>query len=226
MSPGVIFDERVRVPFIASLAEFRQWASSAEFPESGRIDYLDGQIEVDMSPEDIFFHATLKTCVAAAIFSRVEELASGHVCTDRTRVSCVEADLSVEPDIVYISDRAIDTGRVRLIPKAGEEPDRFIEIEGGPDLVVEIVSDSSVAKDTLRLPAAYLAAGVKELWLIDARGKAPAFQILSIVRGKYAENKPDERGYRRSPVLRCVFRLERKRNRRGRYVYKLGERVK
>jgi hypothetical protein len=34
----------------------------------------DGRIEVDMSPEDVFTHGTLKSKVAAAIERRVEEL--------------------------------------------------------------------------------------------------------------------------------------------------------
>ncbi len=55
--------------------------------------------------------------------------------------------------------------------------DDYIEIEGPPDLIVEIVSKSSEKKDTLRLPAAYFAAGVPEFWLVDARHKPLYFQI-------------------------------------------------
>ena len=58
---------------------------------------------------------------------------------------------------------AIDEGRVRLIPKATGETGRFVEVEGSPDLVIEIVSDSSVNKDTWRLPKAYFDAGLSEL---------------------------------------------------------------
>jgi Uma2 family endonuclease len=78
--------------------------------------------------------------------------------------------LSCEPDIVYISDDAIDSGRARLVPNAGGRPGRYVEIEGAADLVVEIVSDATVVKDTRRLPVAYCRAGVRESWLIDARG--------------------------------------------------------
>lgn len=45
-------------------------------------------------------------------------------------------------------------GRVTFVPKAGGDPGRFVEVEGGPDLVVLIVGDSSVKKDTRRLPGA------------------------------------------------------------------------
>jgi hypothetical protein len=53
------------------------------------------------------------------------------------------------------SDAAIDGGRVRLVPASGGRPDRFAELEGAPDVVVEIVSDASVNQDTERLPACH-----------------------------------------------------------------------
>jgi len=223
MAAMVVFEDQLRIPFVSSLAEFRRWVHSSEFPERGRIDYLAGQIEVDMSPEDLFFHGTLKTAVAAAIFARVQRLRSGHVFTDRTRVTCPEADLSVEPDVVFLSDQAIDSGRVRLIPKVSDEPDRYIEIEGPPDLVVEIVSDTSVVKDTQQLPLDYYRAGVRELWLIDARPKQVQFSIFRRSRGRFACGKPTADHFQRSAVLRRAYRLER-RHRRGRPVYELIER--
>jgi Uma2 family endonuclease len=54
----------------------------------------------------------------------------------------------------------------------------YIEILGSPDLVVEIVSDSSVRKDTTLLRDAYWKAGVREYWLFDARGAEIRFDIL------------------------------------------------
>ena len=76
-----------------------------------------------------------------------------------------------------VSDDAIEAGRVRLVPAARGKPDRFVELEGAPDLIVEIASDSSTRKDTQRLPASYHAAGVRELWLIDARRADVQFTI-------------------------------------------------
>jgi Uma2 family endonuclease len=58
----------------------------------------------------------------------------------------------------------LDSGRARFVPKAGAEPGRYVEVEGPPDLIVEIVSDASVAQDTHRLPEAYVRAGVTEFW--------------------------------------------------------------
>jgi len=45
--------EQIEIPTIHNLAEFRRWALSEDFPERGRIDYIAGKIEVDMSPEDM-----------------------------------------------------------------------------------------------------------------------------------------------------------------------------
>jgi Uma2 family endonuclease len=220
----VLLDLEVEIPTIRNLAEFRQWALSDAFPERGRIDYIAGRIEVDMSPEDFFTHGTLKTRVAAEISDRVEELDLGHTLIAETRVSSVPGDVSAEPDVVVITHEAFDAGRVTLVPKASGEPDRFVEVEGGPDLVVEIVSDSSVKKDTKRLPRAYFAAGVRELWLIDARGKELVFQIHRRGASGFEAVDIDDAGYQRSEVLDAAYLLERSRHQRGHWIYRLHQR--
>ena len=156
MATTVVFEEQVEIPMdLSSLADFRRWALSDDFPERGRIDYIAGRIEVDMSPEDFFCHGTLKGEIFGVLHQRVKQGKLGHLVSDRTRISSVAADLSAEPDIVFLSHEALASGRVRLVPKAGGELGRYVEVEGAPDLIVEIVSDSSVTKDTQRLPEAY-----------------------------------------------------------------------
>ena len=161
MASSVIFEERVEIPYFRSLAEFRAWALSDDFPERGRIDYIGGRIEVDMSPENLFFHGSIKTEVVGELRDVVRSAGGGYLFSDRTRISSPDADLSAEPDVVYLSAETIDSGRVRLVPSAGGEADSYVELEGAPDLVVEIVSDSSVAKDTKRLPIPYWRAGLR-----------------------------------------------------------------
>ncbi len=171
----VVFEEQIEVPSIEDLAGFRAWALSDEFPQRGRIDYIGGRIEVDMSPEDLFTHGTLKLQVAGKIEARVAELELGHAFVGETRVSSIAGNVSAEPDVVVISHDALDEGRVTLVPKATGEQGRYVEIEGAVDLIVEIVSDSSVRKDTQRLPAAYYRAGVRENWLIDCARRELGF---------------------------------------------------
>lgn len=208
----VLLSEQIEIPAIRDLTDFRRWALSDEFPERGRIDYIAGRIEVDMSPEDFFTHGTLKSRIAAEIVDRVEELDLGHTLIGETRISSVSGDVSAEPDVVVITHEALDSGRASLVQKASGEPDRFVEVEGAPDLVVEIVSDSSVKKDTQRLPVAYFAAGVREYWLIDARGEKLLFQIQ--VRGPqtFVPAAADQAGFQRSQVLNAVYELQRSRH--------------
>jgi Uma2 family endonuclease len=215
----VVFEELLEVPSIGDLAEFRAWALSDEFPQRGRIDYVAGRIEVDMSPEDLFTHGTLKLQVASKIEARVAELDLGHTFVGETRVSSVVGNFSAEPDVVVISHDALDEGRVTLTPKASGEEGRYIEIEGAVDLIVEIVSDSSVRKDTKRLPAAYYRGGVRENWLIDARSEQLIFQVLRRGTNSFEASLPDQNGFQRSEVLDCLVRLDRERHRRGHWVY-------
>ena len=156
--------------------------------------------------------------------SRIRELGLGELYTDRARVSCPVADLSVEPDIVFESNDSLDSGRVRLVPKFGGQQDRYSELEGAPDLIVEIVSDSSVRKDTRRLPKTYWQAGVREYWLVDARREELFFRIHQRGDADYQPALMDDESYQYSAVLDCWYRLDRSRNPRGRLQYLLRER--
>jgi hypothetical protein len=57
---------------IESLDWFRQWASSEDFPETGRIDFIDGVIEVDPVTGDLFEHGSPKAEVARMLMNRVK----------------------------------------------------------------------------------------------------------------------------------------------------------
>ena len=216
----VLVDDQCLIPGdLATLAAFRRWALSDDFPTTGRIDWVASHIEVEMSPEDIFTHGTLKT----ALIARLWPLATGrgiHLFAGETRVSSEAGNLSVEPDVVAVSDDAIEAGRVRLVPAAGGKPDRFVELEGAPDLIVEIVSDSSMRKDTQRLPASYHAAGVREFWLIDARRADVQFTINRWEPLGYVADTTSD-GTSRSTVFGCTFVLVRSRNAAGRFIYDL-----
>ena len=224
MATTIRFDEQIEIPLdLQSLDEFRRWASSDEFPELGRIDYVDGCIEVDMSPEDLLTHGALKSEIHAVLHQRVKRGRLGHMFVDRARVSCPMAGLSSEPDVVFVSFESRSSGRVRLVPKAGGEPGRFVEIEGPPDLVVEVVSDRSVTKDTRSLPEAYAKAGVLEYWLADARGEQLLFRIHHLAESGFQAAAPDEEGFQRSTVFGCWFRLDGERDEQGEWSFDLVE---
>lgn len=218
----IVFEEGLEIPdSIRKLADFRRWTRSDEFPVNGRIDYVQGRIEIDMAPEAMYSHGRPKVELVVVIGQLVKQLSAGDIFTDRMRISSVPGDVSAEPDLVFISHDAIDSGRVKLVPKTSVGDEDFIEIEGSPDLIVEVVSDSSVAKDTKRLPKAYFEAGVPEFWLIDARHSNLLFRIHRRGKSSFVPQRVDRFGYQRSGALGRRFRLDRHRDPRGNWQYDL-----
>lgn len=217
-----IVEQQFRIPAQArDLEGFRLWARSDEFPETGRIDYLAGDIEVDMSPEDLYTHGTVKLEIAALLHALIAKKDLGVVFVDRARISSPDADLSVEPDVVAILWTTLNSGRVLEVPSVGERPGRYIELEGPPDLVVEIVSDGSMKKDLRRLPPLYANAGVPEMWRVDAREDFLRFEILRLEDGSYRSMAADSEGWIESPFLGRRMCLQRRRVPPARWVYNL-----
>ncbi|MBI4603532.1 MAG: Uma2 family endonuclease [Planctomycetes bacterium] len=218
----VLQPEGIEIPAgITSLERFRRWARSDAFPERGRIDWVAGRLEVDMSPEDVFTHGTPKSAVAGKLIALLQEPEKGLVFIDKTRVSSPIADLSAEPDVLLILDETLASGRVKLVPKASGEEGRYVEVEGSPDLVVECVSDSSVKKDTKVLRELYHAAGAREYWIVDARGKKLSFKVLHFRKDGYVEARRDSAGCLLSEVLGHRVRLVRSPKRSGAVYFRL-----
>lgn len=222
----ISFEDRIEIPLdLRTLDEFRAWTHSDDFPEQGRIDYIDGRIEVDMSPENAFAHGTPKVAIAHVLHPFAEDDDFGWLFTDCTRIVSPEANLSAEPDLVFITEASLTEGRVKPVPgKSGSNvnDDNIVEFEGGPDLIVEIVSNSSVKKDTVRLPKAYFAAGVREYWLVDVRRGQMLFTIHTRSKTKFVPQVADADGFQASSVLNSSFLLTRRQTPSGRWRYRLA----
>ncbi|HEV3257236.1 MAG TPA: Uma2 family endonuclease [Gemmataceae bacterium] len=173
---AVVIADRVRIPaWVVDLESFRRWARSDEFPDQGRFSYLRGEVWVDLSMEQLFSHNQVKTEYTVVVGGLVKSAHLGYFFSDRPSLSNPAADLSTEPDGLFVSWQTLRSGRVRLVQGAEEG---FVELEGTPDMALEIVSPNSVRKDTVVLRELYWRAGVAEFWLVDARGQAPRFEIL------------------------------------------------
>jgi len=123
--PAVVLleEEDVRIPLgVQALEGFRRWCHGEQFPERGRIDYLQGDIEVDMSPEDLYTHGTVKVAIASRLHGLVAEQDRGYVFVDRARVVSPAAGLSVEPDVVVVLWESLDAGRIRNVPSTPPRP--------------------------------------------------------------------------------------------------------
>jgi Uma2 family endonuclease len=222
MGVGVIvIEEQVRVPAdVCELENFRRWAHSMDFPEHGRFSFLAGEVDVDMSPEEIESHNKVKTDVAAGLWNWIRQQGLGDLLSDRAFLVNERAQLATEPDLMFCSSESIRDGRVRYAERV-EGSHRFMEVVGAPDLVVEVVSKNSVRKDTKTLLSLYYAAGIREYWLIDARGEAIDFTIYERGTDGYKAVASDEDGYRQSAVMNRSFLLTREPSPAAGYWYNL-----
>jgi Uma2 family endonuclease len=222
--PPVTVDRwSVRIPTSAStLAGFRDWATSDSFPEHIRAAFIGQEIFIEMSNEDLDTHVTVKSEITRVLARLVRDSKLGQFFADGVLVTNMDASLSNNPDASFFTLESFRSGRMRLVTKQ-DKKDRYVEIEGTPDWVLEVISDSSVDKDTIKLREAYHRAGVREYWLIDARGDAIDFQILYCSKDFY-EAAPQQGGWQQSRVFGRSFRLDRRLNQFGLWEYTLHTR--
>jgi Uma2 family endonuclease len=123
-------------------------------PESQIMEWVDGEVINYMPPMD--YHQDIARFLSVLIDSFIRYFDLGVLRFAPFEVKLWPDGPSREPDILFISQDKIPN----LTPK------RFL---GGPDLLIEIVSPSSVVEDRVRKLTQYEQAGVREYWIIDPR---------------------------------------------------------
>jgi Uma2 family endonuclease len=119
------------------------------------------------------------------------------------RLSSPAADLSPEPDGMFVSRESLGAGRARLILGAGDSP---VLVERTPDMVLEVVSRGSVHKDMVELRQLYWEAGIPEYWLVDSRaGRLSLVVLRHASRGYVAVRR--QGGWVKSAVFGKSFGL-------------------
>jgi Uma2 family endonuclease len=216
--PIVIQQEHdaVQIPdWVHDICSFRRWAKSDDFPQRGWYAHLGGNLWVDPSMEKLG-HNQVKTEVCIVLGSLVKQDGSGRFLSDRMLLTNMEAELSTEPDGMFLTFSALREGRVRL-----EQGDDSLEVEGSPDMVLEVVSPTSVKKDTKILRELYWRAGIREYWLIDPRRDETQFEILKYgPRGFLSVKKHGP--WLKSPVFGRSFRLVREMDPLGKPIHALS----
>jgi Uma2 family endonuclease len=204
--------------WVTNLAAFRRWTDEPDFPEKGKIWWLRGKVWADMSNEQIFSHLEVKSEFITVLRTLVKSADLGCMWTDGLLLTNEEAGLSGNPDATFISHDALRDGRVVLIPG---KRDGWTEAQGSPDMVLEIVSASSVDKDLNTLREDYFAADIREYWLVDARKGPPRFDILRRGAEEFVVTRKQS-GWVKSTVFGKSFCLTEGKNRSGYPLYTLG----
>lgn len=126
------------------------------WPEDERIELIDGVIYDMASPTDV--HQIVAGLLHASFLNYIRKKKGSCIPV----ISPIDVQLDkddktmVQPDVVIICDRSkFKNGR----------------IYGAPDFIVEVLSPSTRKKDMKKKLSKYLAAGVREYWMIDLKEK-------------------------------------------------------
>jgi Uma2 family endonuclease len=120
-----------------------------ETPDDERYELIEG--ELLMAPAPIPKHQRISGRLDFALRKFVMEKELGEVFYAPCDVY-LDAENVVQPDILFISKE-----RFNIV---GEK-----NIQGAPDLVIEIVSESTAYRDLIRKKRLYSRFGVKEYWI-------------------------------------------------------------
>ncbi len=122
-------------------------------PNDGkRYEIIEGELFVTPSPQSL--HQRVVTRLTSFLFAFVEDKKLGEVFVSPFDVVFSRFDV-VEPDILFIS-------------KARSSVLTAKNVQGAPDLVVEVISESTAGVDRSTKLKLYARFGVSEYWIIDA----------------------------------------------------------
>jgi Uma2 family endonuclease len=127
-----------------------------------RYEVIDGDLYLTPAPAWRHQLSLMKLSVVVGAWIYGHDL--GFVVQSPVGVKLDEEN-GVQPDLIYVS-----RGRADIISERG--------VEGPPDLVVEVLSPSTSARDRGIKMRRYAAAGVKHYWILDSLG--PAIEVYEL----------------------------------------------
>lgn len=147
------------------------YAEFARLPESGstRYEIIDDELFVTPSPGARHQRVVKRILLALDGFVEAHEL--GEVFISPFDVLFAEGDY-VEPDVLFVRE-----DRARVVTERG--------IDGPPDLVVEVLSPSTEARDRGIKLERYRHYGVPEYWIVD-----PDARTLEVWRLSHGARDP------------------------------------
>ncbi len=165
-----------------SYEEFLDWAS-----EDIHAEWVHGEVTIFMPPKTVHQRIVFWLSTLLALYARHFDL--GEVVMAPFEMRLWPGRSSREPDILFVARAHQD----RLTPQ---------RLEGPADLVVELISDSSVLRDRDDKFSEYQEAGVQEYWIIDPRPGTQQADFYHLAPdGTYQAVLPDARGHYAPAVL-------------------------
>ncbi len=138
-----------------------------KLPDESRYELIEGELLMIPSPNR--FHQEVAHRLNEAISRYVSDHGLGKVYFAPLDVVLSDHDV-VQPDLLFVSHR-----RKEILKDEN--------IQGAPDLVVEITSPSSRERDRLIKKGLYARYGVQEYWLVDLERRS--IEVLSLKDAEY-----------------------------------------
>ncbi len=158
--------------------------------EGGLSEWVDGEARLYMSATRR--HQALVGFLNFLLLGFASGAGLGTVLTAPYAMASATGKRGREPDLMFVL-----AGRDDIVGDS--------HLVGAPDLVIEIVSLDSVARDFVEKLREYEAAGVGEYWIIDSREGHERAEFFVHDGGRLAPAFPDARGVFRSTVIRGLW---------------------
>ena len=136
-------------------------------PEDKRYELLDGELLMTPAPAEI--HQRISILLGWRLLQFVTENGLGRVYQAPFDVVLSDMDV-VQPDLLFISN-----ARAHIVTAAN--------VQGAPDLVVEILSPSTAERDRTLKRRLYARHGVSEYWIVDT--EAGSVEVLLLREGGF-----------------------------------------
>src|SRR5437763_17169120 len=99
-----LYDQEIRIPPSAhTFAGFRAWSRSDDFPEKGRICFIQGEILIDLRNEELETHNQVKAAVYYAVFGLNKKQDLGEMYVSGAQFSNESAEVSNQPEACFCS---------------------------------------------------------------------------------------------------------------------------
>jgi Uma2 family endonuclease len=169
-------------PLRMSYEEFLAWAD-----EDVHAEWVNGEVIVQMPPKEP--HQRVVAFLMSLMTLFIELFKLGRLLPAPFEMRAVPDGPAREPDLIFVAREHLD----RLSPE---------RLSGPADLVIEVISDDSVARDRADKFYEYQAAGVREYWILDSRpGRERADFYVLDAKGRYRPVPPNPDSRYDSTVL-------------------------
>ncbi len=130
-----------------------------KLPEGEPVELIQGRLIV--SPAPSFLHQTISLLMSEILLNAARK-GNGYAAAAPMDVVLAD-DTILQPDLIYVSKARSEIVKPR--------------VEGAPDLVVEILSESNTRRDRVDKLNLYAEHGVAEYWIVDPKERHIDFLI-------------------------------------------------